>query len=95
MGAPATAFSSASITLDGNAVITGGGAFLTDGALLFGALLSVATPGAGGVERFSSLELQLEIPKAASSERTRTVKAMREGVHKGFPGLILLFACIS
>lgn len=70
-----------------------GGAFLTGGALLLGGLL--ATPAAGWAGRGSSLELQLEIPKAASSESTRMVKAMRAGVHNGFPVLIFLFACIS
>jgi hypothetical protein len=84
------------MTLDGNIVITGGGAvggtFLTGGALLLGGL--VATPAAGALCG-SSLELQLEIPKAASSESTRIVKATRAGVHNGFPALVLLFACIS
>jgi hypothetical protein len=65
------------------------------GALLLGGLLSLATPAAGGAGRVSSLELQLEIPKAASSESTRIVKATRAGVHNGFPALVLLFACIS
>jgi hypothetical protein len=90
---PATAFNSASVTLVGNIVTSGGGAFLGGGAIFLGALF-VVTLAAGGALRGSSLELQLEIPKAASSESTRTVKAMRAGVHKGFSGLIFLFACI-
>lgn len=96
MGAPATAFSSASVTLAGNIVISGGaaggGTFLAGGALLFGGLLVVTV---AGVRCGSSLELQLEIPKAASSESTRTVKATRVGVHKDFSVLIFLLACIS
>ncbi len=66
-----------------------GGAFLAGGADFFS-----AARGAGGAEGFSSLELQLEIPKAANSESTRTVKATRAGVHKGFPVLVLFFARI-
>jgi len=74
--------------------VTGGGAaFRAGGAPLWGALLSVATPA--GLERLSSLELQLEIPSAAKSDNTSTVKAMRVGVHNGFPLLVLFFASIS
>jgi hypothetical protein len=51
--------------------------------------------GAGGAVRFSSLELQLEIPKAATSESTRMVKAIRVGVHNDFPVLVFCCAGIS
>ena len=63
--------------------------------MLVGGLLVVATPGAGGFARLSSLELQLEIPNAAKSDRTRMVKAMRVGVHNGFPLLVLFIAGVS
>lgn len=53
------------------------------GATGCGALPLFLTTGAGA-SRFSSLELQLEIPKAANSDNTRIVKAMRTGVHNGF-----------
>ena len=76
--------------------MTGGGAtFRAGGTPLLGALLSDATPDAGGLVRLSSLELQLEIPNAAKSDNTSTVKAMRVGVHNGFPLLVLFFARIS
>jgi hypothetical protein len=52
------------------------------GATGFGAPSLFLTTGAGA-SRFSSFELQLEIPKAANNERTRTVKAIRAGVHSG------------
>ena len=55
----------------------------------------VSTRGSGGAGRFSSLELQLETPKAASSESTETVKAIRAGVHKGFWFLVFFVAGIS
>jgi len=42
----------------------------------------------------SSVELQLEIPKAANSESTRMVKTIRAGVHNGF-SVLSFFACIS
>jgi len=42
----------------------------------------------------SSLELQLEMPKAASNESTRIVNANRAGVHNGFSFLFFFFACI-
>jgi hypothetical protein len=45
--------------------------------------------------RFSSLELQLEIPKAANNDNTTTVKARRPGVHNRFPDSNFLFNCIS
>lgn len=90
MGAPVKALSSASVTLAGN-IVTGGGGAVRGG----GAPRLVATTGAGGLERLSSLELQLEIPNAAKSDNTSTVKAMRVGVHNGFPLLVLFFACIS
>jgi hypothetical protein len=53
------------------------------GATGCGALGLFLTTGAG-VSRFSSLELQLEIPKAANNDSTRIVKATRNGVHNGF-----------
>jgi len=77
MGAPLTAFSSVSIMLAGSDTI-GAGA----GATGCGALPLFLTTGAGA-SRFSSLELQLEIPKAANNESTRIVKAIRAGVHNG------------
>jgi hypothetical protein len=52
------------------------------GATGCGALPLFLTTGAGA-SRFSSLELQLEIPKAANNESTRIVKAIRAGVHNG------------
>jgi hypothetical protein len=99
IGAPLTAFNSTSVTLVGNDII-GGGATRAGGALLFGAPeLGApgfdATPGAdGGLERLSSLELQLEIPNAASSDSTKMVKATRVGVHNVFP-VFTLFMGIS
>jgi hypothetical protein len=90
MGAPLTALSCVSVTLAGNVVIGGGATFLAGGALR-----SVATLGAGGLARFSSWELQLEIPKAANSESTSTVEAMRAGVHNGFPVFGLFIAGMS
>ena len=76
------------MTLAGNIVIGAGGAFLARGALLF-----VATPD--GDLCGSSLELQLEIPNAASNESTRIVNAIRAGVHNGFSFLFFFVACIS
>jgi hypothetical protein len=65
-----------------------GGIFLAvGGALLTGTLVEGA--------RFSSLELQLEIPKAANNDSTTTVKAIRAGVHNRFPVSDFLFNCIS
>jgi len=52
------------------------------GATGCGALGLFLTTGAG-VSRFSSLELQLEIPNAANNDSTRIVKATRTGVHNG------------
>jgi hypothetical protein len=76
-------------------VTAGGATFLAGGAPRFGGLLSVDTTGPVGLERLSSPELQLEIPKAANSANTSTVKAMRAGVHNGFPLLVLLIGGIS
>jgi hypothetical protein len=90
IGAPVKALSSTSVTLAGS-VVTGGGAAVRGGA----APRLFATPVAGGLERRSSLELQLEIPNAAKSDNTSTVKAMRDGVHNDFPLLVFFFACIS
>jgi len=64
--------------LSGSVSIGAGAAGATGGAL--GLFL---TTGAGA-SRFSSLELQLEIPKAANNDSTTTVKAMRGGVHNVF-----------
>jgi hypothetical protein len=87
IGAPLNALSSASVTLVGKAVITGG-AVRGGGTVRFGEFGFVATlGGAAGFVRRSSLELQLEIPKAATNESTRTVNATRAGVHNGFPVL--------
>lgn len=58
------------------------------GATGCGALPLFRTTGAGA-SRFSSLELQLEIPKAANNESTTIVKAIRAGVHNGFTTLVL------
>jgi len=90
MGAPVKALSSASVTLAGS-IVTGGGAAVRGG----GAGRLVATPVAGGLERRSSLELQLEMPNAAKSDNTSTVKAMRVGVHNDLPLSVFFFACIS
>jgi hypothetical protein len=57
------------------------------GALLTGTLAEGA--------RFSSLEVQLEIPKAANNDNTTTVKARRAGVHNRFPVSDFLLNCIS
>ena len=76
-------------------VIGGGGAGRTGGALRMVGFVSLATLGADGLERLSSPELQLEIPSAANNDNTRTVKAMRAGVHNAFPVLVLFLACIS
>jgi hypothetical protein len=71
-------------------MVTGGGETRTGGA---GAgLVLDETTGAGGLTRLSSPELQLEIPNAANSDRTRTVKATRAGVHRDFAGLVLFIA---
>jgi hypothetical protein len=76
----------------GKLVIGGGaGGLLRAGGTLRPGALGFAATGALGLERFSSLELQLEIPNAATRDSTRTVKATRVGVHKGFPVLLLLF----
>jgi hypothetical protein len=88
------------MTLDGNIVITGravgGGTFLSGALFTGGALLGGLLVATFDGERCgSSFELQLETPKAASSESTRTVKATRTGVHKGFSEVALLLACIS
>jgi hypothetical protein len=63
--------------------------------LIEGAPPLLTTPEAAGSRRFSSLELQLEIPKAATSDNTTTVQAMRTGVHNGLSGVFFFFACIS
>jgi hypothetical protein len=50
---------------------------------------SLATLVSDGFSRRSSLELQLEAPKAANMDSTRIVKASRMGVHNGFSVLVL------
>jgi hypothetical protein len=57
--------------------------------------LFVPATGAGGAECLSSVELQLEIPNAAMSESTRTVKAIRAGVHNDFPVFVFCVPGIS
>jgi hypothetical protein len=93
MGAPVTALSSASVTLAGNVTIGAGAGGRAGGALL-GTLPFLAT-GSGGAVCGSSFELQLEIPNAANSDSTRTVKAIRGGVQSGFSVLSFFFTCIS
>jgi hypothetical protein len=92
IGAPLTAFISASVTLAGKATTVGreGGAVfvgptvtLTGGGLEF-----VVTVGADGLVRFSSPELQLEAPKVATSDNTTSVEAIRAGVHNDFSPLV-------
>jgi hypothetical protein len=78
MGAPVTALSSASVMLAGSVTMGAGAA----GATGCGALPLFLATGAGD-SRFSSLELQLEIPKAANNESTRIVKAIRAGINNG------------
>jgi hypothetical protein len=67
------------------------------GATGCGAVPLFLATGADGVgaSRFSSLELQLEIPKAANNESTRIVKAIRTGVHKGLADPIFFDFFIS
>jgi hypothetical protein len=76
--------------LAGNTVTgaAAGGGFLTPGVFL------VATTGGGGATCFSSLEVQLDMPKAANNESTTTVNAMRAGVHSRFPELVFLISDI-
>lgn len=81
--------------LAGSIVIGAGGAGLTGGTLRIDGFASLATPGAGGLVRVSSLELQLEIPNAANKASTRTVPAIRVGVHNDFPLLVLFMSGIS
>jgi hypothetical protein len=89
MGEPVTALSSASVMLAGSETIGAGAAGATGCALpLF------LTTGAGA-SRFSSLELQLEIPKAANNESTRIVKAIRAGVHNGLADSVFFDFFIS
>jgi hypothetical protein len=90
IGAPLTAFISASVTLTGK-VITAereGGTDVAGGA----AELAGAGPefvlGEEGFLRVSSPELQLEAPKTATSDNTSSVEARRAGVHNGFSPLV-------
>ena len=92
MGAPLTACISASVTLTGKVITADreGGADVDGGAADFGGAGPefVATLGAEGFVRLSSPELQLEAPKTASSDNTRTVEATRVGVHNVFSALV-------
>jgi hypothetical protein len=90
MGAPVTALSSVPVMLAGSITMGAGAA----GATGCGALSLLLATGAGA-SRFSSLELQLEIPKAANSESTRIVKAIRAGVHNGFVNSVRVTFFIS
>jgi hypothetical protein len=76
--------------LIGNVTMGAGAA----GATGCGALSLFLATGAGA-SRFSSLELQLEIPKAANNERTKIVKATRAGVHNGLASLVFFDFFIS
>jgi len=104
IGAPLTAFISASVTLTGKVISAereGGAGFDGGAAGLAGAGPEfVATLGAEGFVRLSSPELQLEAPKTATSDNTRIVEARRAGVHNVFSGLVFfinginaLFSC--
>jgi hypothetical protein len=64
------------------------------GATGCGALGLFLTTGAG-VSRFSSLELQLEIPKAANSDSTTIVEVTRNGVHKDWVSAFFDFFIIA
>jgi hypothetical protein len=75
--------------LAGSATIGAGAA----GATGCGPLGLFLTTGAGD-SRFSSLELQLEIPKAANNERTTIVKATRAGVHNGLVDAVFFISCL-
>src|SRR2546423_9384363 len=79
IGAPLTDRSSTSTTSAGNVITRAGatGAGASAGGAFFkdGVELSRATPAARGSGRFSSLELQLETPKAATSDNTIIVQA--------------------
>jgi len=57
----------------------GGGAGFSEGAGPFAGVLLLATPAL-----LSSLELQLETPKVASSASTTNVKRIRSGVQNFF-----------
>src|SRR5687767_1511100 len=95
MGAPLTASNSASTTLAGNVVTragAAGGAVVVLGVPAAGSFFT--TGAAGGSGRVSSLEPQLETPKAANSDSTTIVKARRAGVQSVFPVSIFLFSCI-
>jgi hypothetical protein len=75
--------------LAGSVTIGAGAAGATGGALS----LFLAT--GAGASRFSSFELQLEMPKAANNESTRTVKAIRAGVHSRFVTVLVFDFFIS
>ncbi|HYJ88399.1 MAG TPA: hypothetical protein VEW46_20200 [Pyrinomonadaceae bacterium] len=99
IGAPLTAFISASVTLTGK-VITAereGGAEVAGGAAeLAGAGAEfVATLGDEGFVRVSSPELQLEAPNTATSDNTSIVEARRAGVHNVFSPLVFFINDIN
>lgn len=94
IGAPVTDLSSTSTTSAGNVITRAGaagagGAVFRDGVELFR-----TTPAARGSGRFSSLEVQLETPKAAISANTISVQARRAGVHNASPVSKVLFSCM-
>jgi hypothetical protein len=98
IGPPVTAFSSASITPGGKVSTALDGALWTTGGFLGGALLPPLETAGGdecGDECGSSPELQLEIPRAATSDSTMTVNATRAGVHNVFPLLMFVFVAMS
>jgi len=95
--APLTDRSSTSTTSAGNVITRAGAGAASAGGAFFkdGVELSRATPGARGSGRLSSLELQLETPKAATSDNTIIVQARRAGVHNASPVSLFLVSCID
>ena len=96
IGAPLTAFISASVTLTGKVISAereGGAGF--DGGAAGAGPEFVATLGAEGFVRLSSPELQLEAPKTATSDNTRIVEARRAGVHNVFSILVFFINGIN
>jgi hypothetical protein len=99
IGAPLTAFISASVTLTGKVItaeregrtdLGGGAAELTGAGPEF-----VATLDDEGFLRLSSPELQLEAPKTATSDNTSIVEARRAGVHNVFSPLVFFINGIN
>lgn len=96
IGAPLTAFISASVTLTGKVISAereGGAGF--DGGAAGAGPEFVATLGAEGFVRLSSPELQLEAPKTATSDNSTIVEASRAGVHKVFSALVFFINGIN